>query len=300
VVLLAIENQIDVVFTRWDGDPLARLWHPGQGSTAGIRRAQLLAAADTAEAVFLVRSWAVEKVGAQAIFLRTLAKARRRDSRKILKAAEAVEALRDELLEIDGQMCELRPVLMGYEGRASRYYFQGLAEVMPPAFRFQGRSRRPAKDPFNACLNYGYGMLYSKVERCLLLAGLDPYLGFLHTDRYNKPSLVYDFIEPFRDWVDRPVTRLFTGKLVNKGQFRNEAGQITLEREAKAALIDAVNQFLAGKEVYRKRKQRRERILQARAHDLAQCLLKGTLGQGREGDRDDESGESSGDDVEVL
>ncbi|MFO7558792.1 MAG: CRISPR-associated endonuclease Cas1 [Desulfobacterales bacterium] len=57
---------------------------------------------------------------------------------------------------------------------------------MPEKYQFSGRSRRPAKDPFNAVLNYCYGMLYSRVEKACILSGLDPFVGFLHTDNYNK------------------------------------------------------------------------------------------------------------------
>src|SRR5204862_398077 len=76
-----------------------------------------------------------------------------------------------------------------------------------------GREGRGATDPLNAALNYGYGILYAQVERALLLAGLDPYAGFLHADRPGKPSLVLDLIEEFRQAV---VDRTLIGQ-VNRG-----------------------------------------------------------------------------------
>jgi hypothetical protein len=66
-------------------------------------------------------------------------------------------------------------------------------EVSDPAF--ESRSRQPAADAFNAMLNYSCGILYSLVEKACILAGLEPFVGFLHTDNYNKKSLVYDLIE---------------------------------------------------------------------------------------------------------
>jgi CRISPR-associated protein Cas1 len=58
-----------------------------------------------------------------------------------------------------------------------------------------GRQTQGATDPLNAALNYCYGVLYAQVERALVLAGLDPYGGFLHVDRPGKPSLTLDLIE---------------------------------------------------------------------------------------------------------
>ena len=58
-------------------------------------------------------------------------------------------------------------------------------------------------------LNYSYGVLYGRVERLLILAGLDPFIGFFHCDSYKKPSLVYDLIEPFRAIAER-TTVLFS------------------------------------------------------------------------------------------
>ena len=62
---------------------------------------------------------------------------------------------------------------MGLEGSAGRAYVKCLSGQMPEAFRFDGRSRNPARDAFNAMLNYGYGVLYSLVEKACILAGLD-------------------------------------------------------------------------------------------------------------------------------
>ncbi|MEZ4639044.1 MAG: CRISPR-associated endonuclease Cas1 [Caldilineaceae bacterium] len=80
-----------------------------------------------------------------------------------------------------------------------------MAEVGWPGRRTQG-----ATDPFNSALNYGYGILYSQVERALVLAGLDPYAGFVHIDRPGKVALVYDAVEEFRQTVvDRTVMAVF-------------------------------------------------------------------------------------------
>lgn len=57
---------------------------------------------------------------------------------------------------------------------------------------FPGRENRGAADPVNSLLNYGYGMLYQQVETALILAGLDPFGGFLHVDRSGRAETGQD------------------------------------------------------------------------------------------------------------
>jgi CRISP-associated protein Cas1 len=114
---------------------------------------------------------------------------------------------------------------------------------VPEAYRFNGRSRQPARDRFNAMLNYSYGVLYGLVERACVLAGLDPCLGLLHTDDYAKPSLVYDLIEPFRILGDRAVL-LFTGRRVQQGWFEEVPGGVALSKDGRAGLLTSFNERL--------------------------------------------------------
>ncbi len=88
--------------------------------------------------------------------------------------------------------------IMSIEAHASSLYWKFFQELIPPHYNFTHRTHRHSKDPINSALNYGYGILYSECFRALTLAGLDPYAGFLHTFQNNKQSLVFDFIEPFR------------------------------------------------------------------------------------------------------
>lgn len=103
--------------------------------------------------------------------------------------------------------------VMGVEGRAARDYFQGLDLLAPGVSR--GRTRRPPLDPVNCLLSFGYGMLRVAVQGALEQVGLDPYLGYLHGVRPNKPALALDLMEELRPLlVDRLVLTL-----VNRGQL---------------------------------------------------------------------------------
>src|SRR5439155_13698829 len=132
------------------------------------------------------------------------------------------DTLRDCVTRVQGltgSLGDQRATLMGLEGTAGRVYFGCLGRLVPEAHRFEGRSRQPARDGFNAMLNYGYGVLYSLVEKACICAGLDPHLGFLHTDNYAKPSLVFDLIEPFRVVAERATVLVFTGRRAQKEFF---------------------------------------------------------------------------------
>jgi CRISPR-associated protein Cas1 len=141
----------------------------------------------------------------------------------------------------------VRLSIMGLEGNIARLYWKSLAVCLADAAVFEGRSRRPATDPFNTVLNYAYGMLYTVVERAILAVGLDPQLGFLHVDEYQKPTFVFDFIEPFRPWIDRMCLEAFLKKEVRNAFFEGIAGEdngILLSKAGKNGLIPKLNDYL--------------------------------------------------------
>jgi CRISPR-associated protein Cas1 len=173
----------------------------------------------------------------------------------------------------DGKLESARNRLMGLEGAAGRSYFQCLSRLLPEKYRFQGRSRMPAKDPFNASLNYCYGILYSLVEKACILSGLDPYIGFLHTDNYNKKSLVFDLIEPFRIYGDETVLYLFTGKKIKDEFFDFGDQAVSLNQKGKPVVVEAMNRHLDESIRYRRRNVKRRYIIQHEAHRMANVLL---------------------------
>jgi CRISP-associated protein Cas1 len=192
-IKLAMDNNIDIVFLDHHGNPYGRVWHSKLGSTTLIRRRQL-EISESEQGFDLAKEWVASKVSNQAEFLDRLSRPREDKAEKLKASAGSLKELSRKLGALSGTLDERRGTIMGLEGTAGRIYFELLSHVMPERFRFEGRSRNPAKDEFNAMLNYGYGVLYSLVEKGCILAGLDPYIGFVHTDNYNKKSLVFDLI----------------------------------------------------------------------------------------------------------
>lgn len=147
---------------------------------------------------------------------------------------------------------------------------------MSDRYKFNGRSRNPAKDEFNALLNYAYGILYSRVEKACIIAGLDPYVGIIHTDHYNKKSMVFDLIENFRIWAEETVINLFAGRRVKQEYFDKLENGYTLNKEGKAVLIEALTAFLDESIRYGGRNIKRGDVIQFECHRIANSLIKGT------------------------
>ncbi len=124
--------------------------------------------------------------------------------------------------------------IRGVEGAAAAESFGVLARVVPPAFGFTARNRRPPTDPVNALLSFGYTLLMTELEGPAEAMGLDPHLGVLHQLRSGRSSLALDLAEPFRGpLVDRFVTRLLNLRMLTAEHFTGDAENgVHLQREA--------------------------------------------------------------------
>lgn len=135
-----------------------------------------------------------------------------------------LKSTRERLQEADGRVTSTQTLdeLRGVEGAAAAIYWQCFPSLNRSEFLFDGRSRRPPRDPVNALLSLGYVFLANELTSSLEALGLDPYLGVYHELKANRPSLALDLMEPFRHHiVDRFVLRA-----VNLGRFRPEEFQI--------------------------------------------------------------------------
>jgi len=272
-VKFAVDNNIDIIFLDYFGNPYGRVWHSKLGSTTLIRRKQLESSTgDTG--LNLAKEWIICKIDNQIELLKNLKNSRPHKENILRSCIDSLEERKIILLKIKGTLEEKRNKIMAIEGIAAKEYFKALSHIIPDRFKFEGRSRNPAKDEFNCLLNYGYGVLYSMVEKGCILAGLDPYLGFIHADNYNKKSLVFDLIEMFRFLVDKTVIYLFSKRKVKKECFEQIKNGLSLNQEGKVILISALNETLDKKVRYRGRNIRNRNIIQFECHRIANNLLK--------------------------
>ena len=269
---LAMEHNIDVVMLDKYGDPYARVWFPKIGSTVLIRRAQLEMLSDIRGMDFIKR-WICIKIMRQYQFVSKLISKRDSVDPELKSKAVAMRQYARSIMSCDGTLDDKAPSLMGWEGSASKLYFGILSQLIPSAYSFEGRSSRPARDAFNAFLNYAYGILYSKVERALVIAGLDPYIGLLHSDNYNKKSFVFDFIEPFRILADEPVFYLFSRRRVQDDHLQPVFKGVGLSTAGKKFFAPYFLEYLAEITRYHNKNRKRLDMIQTDAHAFANFMI---------------------------
>ena len=123
------------------------------------------------------------------------------------------------------------------EAEITKRYYNCIKLLVKGNMGFNGRTRQPPRDPANALLSYGYAVLTAQIHKAVIIAGLEPYAGFLHTDRSGKVSFVLDIIEIFRQpVVDRLVFTLIERKMVKVEDFEGETGVKMKEKTKKQYL----------------------------------------------------------------
>lgn len=85
------------------------------------------------------------------------------------------------------------------EGHAAKVYFNAL---------FGMDFTRSAENVTNAALNYGYSLLLSTFNRCVVANGYITQLGLFHDNVFNQFNLACDLMEPFRPLVDLKVKKM--------------------------------------------------------------------------------------------
>ena len=243
-VMLAIEHEIEVMFMDKTGKPIGRIWSPKYGSISTIRKGQLNFIYSH-NAVDWIKEVLLKKIeNQQALML--LFNNDDHPKTDTEKNIARLEDYRNKIRTLDGDIVnDIAPMLRGWEGQASRIYFSTINAFLPEQFRFNIRTQHPALDITNAFLNYGYGILYGRIEGALIKAGVDPYIGVLHRDDYNRPVLVYDIIEMYRIWVDYVVYTLLAQNVITEEFYSvREDGSYWLEALGRRVLIQSLNDYM--------------------------------------------------------
>ena len=276
---LAVENNIDILLMDSLGKLYGRFWHSRFGSTAYIRRKQI-EIFENEKGLEFIKEWLTNKIENCSLHLKDL-QIKRESKREYIETERMkMQKYIHKIKTLSGSLEEKRNVLMGYEGNAGKIYYGVLSNLIPKDFKFEGRSMQPAKDEFNSLLNYAFGILYSKVEKACVIAGLDPYIGILHTDNYGKKSLTFDIIENYRHLASRTVFKLFTQKKVNKEYFDVFSNGLSLNKEGKHVLIEAFYKILDKNVKYNGRHITNLDKIQYDCHEIANRLIKKDLIKG--------------------
>ena len=167
----------------------------------------------------------------------------------------------EELLSNSKKAKEAKNIetLLGFEGASASSYFQALREAGLFSSTFVRREGRGSQEINNSMLNLGYAVLSGYVLNAIVNAGLEPYLGVLHSKRPGKMALVLDLMEEYRAWVvDRAVIKL----------RQQSEGKNCLDQKLKKALIREIQATCSKKYFYRKKKLKLEHIIQRQVYRL--------------------------------
>ena len=276
-IRLALEHHVDIALLDKHGEPYGRFWHNRLGSTNLLRR-RLLEIAETEDGVALAAEWVQTKIGHQAGLLRELARTRpdraanrwkpppNGSTRWPISSPALRGAAIDELRgSLDGPGRGRRP---GVLRRAQPCPARTVPVPGPQPFARQGRVQLPAQ----LCLRRP---LLPGRTRPACSPGLDPCIGLMHTDNYNKPSLVYDLIELFRVHAERVVVNLFAARKVKQELFDQVEGGFRLNAEGRALLLGALNDHLDRMKQHGRRRLKIRDTIVYECQRLAGRLLRG-------------------------
>ena len=140
--------------------------------------------------------------------------------------------------------CNSVEALLAVEGNAASVYFGVFDHLIlhqKDEFRFEQRSRRPPRNNINALLSFLYTLLTNEAVSALETVGLDPYVGFLHSDRPGRPSLALDLIEELRPiFADRLALSLVNRKQITAKEFTaKESGGVIMDEDTRKLVINA-------------------------------------------------------------
>jgi len=224
VLGLCCERGVGVSLLTEHGRFLARVTGPVSGNVLLRRQQYRIADSPDAALPIVVAIVAAKIANSRLVLLRGARETNEPEHQNRLRAKA------DQLSSIGTAVGSASSVdeARGHEGVAAQNYFAVFNDLVGgegEAFRFKGRSRRPPLDRPNAMLSFVYALLRHDIESALESVGLDPAVGFLHTDRPGRPSLALDMMEEMRPHLaDRLVLTLINRRQVQASGFTTEAG----------------------------------------------------------------------------
>lgn len=232
------DRGIDLCFMRPSGRFLARVCGRSRGNVL-LRKTQYQVSEDAAAALAIGRNMLIGKLYNS----RWVLERATRDhamSVDVDRVKTASARIRDSIAKLE--TADTADSLRGIEGDAAAEYFGVFDELIlneDDAFRFTGRNRRPPLDCVNAMLSFAYSLLTGSCASALESVGLDPYVGFVHSDRPGRESLALDLMEELRPVVaDRFVLYCANNRIVNRSMFeKSGSGAVSLTEKGRKAFL---------------------------------------------------------------
>ena len=237
---LCTDNNVGLSFLTPYGKFMGRVNGRVRGNVL-LRRTQYRIADDSGASLDIARCFITAKI----VNCRTVLGRSIRDHGDTIRC----DAIRNaDMLLIENlskiEECPNADTLRGIEGNCAKFYFDVMDELIlkqKDAFFVRERNRRPPRDNMNALLSFLYTLLAHDVESALETVGLDPYVGFFHTDRPGRASLALDMMEEFRPFLgDRLALSMVNLQQVCGEDFlHKEGGGIILTDKGRKAVLGA-------------------------------------------------------------
>lgn len=217
-MLALLRNNANLTIITPQGQLLGRLM-AAEARNLPLRHTQYARSHDPAFCLGMARACVIGKLKNSRTMLRRMARGRAQMSREDAYTGQArAIALRGAIYR--AKTAPDMAALRGIEGAAAKIYFGGLKTALKEGFAFERRERRPPPDPVNALLSLSYALLTRAVFSACEVAGLDPYDGFFHADKYGRPALALDAMEEFRAIVgDSVVLRAVNRAIIHPRDF---------------------------------------------------------------------------------
>ena len=225
-VMELLQRHIPLSFMTSTGRYLGRL-EPEVTKNIFVRKAQWQAAGESEKAIQAVRGFVRGKLKNY----RHILQRHQRDN-STLDLSKGIERLESAIAPIN--KTDSVNSLRGLEGAGSAAYFGCFNRLIrADGFSFETRNRRPPTDPVNSLLSLGYALLRHDVQGAVNIVGFDPYLGYLHVERYGRPSLALDMMEEFRPVVDAVVLGAINKRVISPNDVTAEplSGAVSLTPE---------------------------------------------------------------------
>ena len=256
---LLLERDIEITFLGRYGQFKGRLSPPFSKNSL-LRLAQYRAHQDMAKRCELARRFVIGKLANQR--QRLLRYNRTQADREVSQAIDQIGASIDTLQALPVQRVSMARALasgdhriegtpleaiLGIEGAGSAAYFRCFGKLLAKQeqWPFPGRVKRPATDPVNSLLSFGYSLLTNKVASAVQLVGFDHFVGYLHSSFYGRPALALDLMEEFRPLiVDSVVITILNNRMLTAHDFIVELGAYRLKQEKHKILFTKLEERL--------------------------------------------------------
>lgn len=240
LMALCAERHIGLCFISPQGRFLARVQGPVSGNVL-LRRTQYRWADSSEQSLRVSRLMIAAKLANSRAVLQRAARDYPDSPGAALLEQAAIKLKAKQKQALEAASAE---TLRGLEGDSAQAYFDCFPHLLTAQqehFAMQGRSRRPPLDPVNALLSLSYALLAHECRSALESVGLDPCVGFLHTDRPGRPSLALDLMEEMRAYLaDRFVLTLINRRQVGISDFEvMDTGAVMLKDKPRKELLAA-------------------------------------------------------------